>query len=167
MSNSDIIYKSIISKRDTRQYTDEPISDEVMHRILTAGRMAGSAKNEQPVRYVVIREQAQKEALATCGQWTTPLPEAEVVVVVMLSEGSNPFDAGRAAQNLMAAAWAHGIASCPVSVYPEEEVRKVLGHPSDYQACIALAFAYPRKDLPNPSRGKRIQLDELVHRETW
>ena len=45
MSNSDIIYKSIISKRDTRQYTDDPIPDGIMHRILTAGRMAGSAKN--------------------------------------------------------------------------------------------------------------------------
>jgi nitroreductase len=167
LSNSDIIYKSIISKRDTREYTDDPISDEIMHRILTAGRMAGSAKNEQPVRYIVVREQAQKQALAECGQWTTPLAPAQAVIVVLLSQGSNPFDGGRAAQNLMAAAWAHGIASCPVSVYPEEEVRKVLGHPSSHTASIALAMAYPRKDKPNPSRGRRIPLDELVHWEKW
>ena len=167
MSDADVIYKSIISKRDTREYTDAPITDETLHRILTAGRMAGSAKNEQPTRYVVIRDQAQKEALATCGEWTTPLPQAQVVVVVLLAQGSNPFDGGRAAQNLMAAAWAHGVASCPVSVYPDEDVRKVLGYPSNYGACIALAFAYPRTDLPNPSWGTRIPLGELVHREKW
>lgn len=167
MSEADIIYRSIISKRDTRAYSDAPIPEEILRRILTAGRMTGSAKNGQPVRYVVITDRTQKEALAKCGEWTTPLPPAQVVVVVLLAEGGNPFDGGRAAQNLMLAAWAHGVTSCPVSVYPEEDVRGVLGYPPDYRACIAVALAYPEAGVVHPSRGRRISLDELVHRERW
>lgn len=167
MSTSDGIYKSIISKRDSRQYTDQPIEEEVLRRILTAGRVVGSAKNSQPARFILVEEQAQKEALASCGEWTTPLPDAQAVIVVMLPRGSNGFDGGRVAQNLMAAAWAYGITSCPVSVYPDDAVRKVLGHPEDYAACIAIAFAYPQTGVARPSMGKKIPLDALVHRETW
>ena len=49
-------YKTIVTKRDTRTYTDQRIPDEVLQRILQAGRMAGSSKNTQPVRLVVIRD---------------------------------------------------------------------------------------------------------------
>jgi nitroreductase len=167
LSNSDLIYKSIISKRDSRQYADEPISDEILRRVLTAGRVVGSAKNSQPARFILIQEPAQKEALAKCGEWTTPLPDAQAVIVVMLPHGSNGFDGGRAAQNMMNAAWAHGITSCPVSVYPDNVVRRVLRHPSDYTASIAIAFSYPRTDIDRSSMGKKIPLDTLVHRETW
>ncbi|MBT5756041.1 MAG: nitroreductase family protein, partial [Acidimicrobiaceae bacterium] len=49
-------YESIISKRDLRVYTDQPIPDDVMHRILQAGRMAGSAKNLEVNRLVVVTD---------------------------------------------------------------------------------------------------------------
>lgn len=167
MTDNTALYKTIISKRDTRVYSDASVSAEVQHRILTAGRMAGSAKNEQPLRYVVIEEQKQKDALATCGEWTTPLRDAALVVVLLLEVAKNPFDAGRAAQNMMLAAWAHGLATCPISVYPDTKVRKVLGYPDNYSAAIALAIGYPREGSPMSQGSQRILLDELVHRETW
>jgi nitroreductase len=167
MSDSTALYETIISKRDTRAYADEPVSAEVQHRILTAGRMAGSAKNEQPLRYVVIEEQKQKDALATCGEWTTPLRDAALVIVLLLEAAKNPLDSGRAAQNMMLAAWAHGLATCPISVYPEAKVRKVLGYPDNYTAAIALAIGHPKEGSPMSQGSVRISLDELVHRETW
>jgi len=161
------LYEIIIRKRDFREYTDDPISGESLHRLLTAARMAVSAKNSQPVRYVVVSEQAQKEALAQCGGWTTPLPKAKCVIVLMLKKGANPLDAGRAAQNLMLAAWSEGIASCPVSVYPDEEVRKVLGHPDDFSPAISIALGYPKPGVPMSRGRKRLPLEELVHHERW
>ena len=44
------------NKRDTRSYRDDPIDDQVLDRVLDAARMAGSAKNRQPVRLVVITD---------------------------------------------------------------------------------------------------------------
>ncbi len=49
-------YQTIVTKRDSRSYLEKPIEDEVLRRIVQAGRMAGSAKNTQPCRFVVVRE---------------------------------------------------------------------------------------------------------------
>ena len=49
-------YTCIVSKRDTRAYADKPIPPEALRRILQAGRMAGSAKNAQLSRFVVLEE---------------------------------------------------------------------------------------------------------------
>ena len=167
MKDNAAVYKTIISKRDTRAYTDRSVSADVQHRILTAGRMAGSAKNEQPLRYIVIEEQKQKDALAACGEWTTPVRDAALVVVLLLESAKNPFDTGRAAQNIMLAAWAEGLTSCPVSVYPDTKVRKVLGYPDNFSAAIALAIGYPKEGSPMSQGSVRLSLGELVHRETW
>ena len=64
-------YESIISKRDLRVYTDQPIPDDVMHRILQAGRMAGSAKNLEVNRLVVVTEQAVQDALVEAGDFSS------------------------------------------------------------------------------------------------
>ena len=57
-------YKAIISKRDTRSFNDEAVSEESLKRVLQAGRMAGSAKNRQPARFVVLTEKSRKAELA-------------------------------------------------------------------------------------------------------
>jgi nitroreductase len=58
------VYETILGKRDTRAFDDRPIPDDVLHRILQAGRMAGSAKALEPERFFVIRDQDQKQALS-------------------------------------------------------------------------------------------------------
>jgi hypothetical protein len=59
-------YKAIVTKRDTRSYTDDSIPNEVLNRVIQAGRMAGSSKNTQPIRLVIIRDREWLE-VATCG----------------------------------------------------------------------------------------------------
>ena len=52
---------AIASRREVRDYTRRPIPDEVVHRILDAGRLAGSSQNKQQWEFVVVSD---KEALA-------------------------------------------------------------------------------------------------------
>ena len=51
-------YKTVVSKRDTRSFLEKPIAEEERRRILQAGRMAGSSKNAQPCRFIVIDDQS-------------------------------------------------------------------------------------------------------------
>ena len=51
-TNAAATFRTVRTKRDTRQFDGRAIPAEVMHRIVQAGRMAGSAKNGQPVRLV-------------------------------------------------------------------------------------------------------------------
>ena len=50
------VLAAIRSKRDTRAFTDRPVTDDELARALDAARMAGSAKNRQPVRLVVVTD---------------------------------------------------------------------------------------------------------------
>lgn len=161
------VYKTIITKRDTRSYSDRPVSNESLHRILQAGRMAGSAKNLQPCRFVVVRSAEKKQELSKCGDWAEHLPNENVVVVVVVPEGSRDFDAGRAAQNMMVAGWAEGIASCAVTLHRAAEARRVLGLPQGYIVSIAIPFGYPPEEGAKSLGAKRLPLEEIVHEEAW
>ena len=157
----------IRSKRDTRAYADRPIPAETLHRILQAGRMAGSSKNSQPCRFVVLRDLQHKQELATCGNFAQHLPSAPVVVAVVLLPDGGPFDAGRAAQNMMVAAWAEGITSCPTSMHRPDDAARVLRLPPGHRVAITLPFGYPAESAPSRPGRPRLPLDEYMHDEYW
>lgn len=172
-------YEAILGKRDTRAFDGRAIPEEVLHRILQAGRMAGSAKALEPVRFVVIREQAQKDAIAACGGFTPHLPGAAAVIAIVLEPEMGvvgapltifrgPFDAGRAAQNMMLAAFADGVASCPASMHHAEDAARVLGLPEGYTVANTIAFGYPAAGggAARPAQPRK-PLDEYVHWERW
>jgi len=171
-------YEAILTKRDTRRFAQRPIPDDVLRRILQAGRMAGSAKAAEPVRFVVVREQAQKEALASCGLYTPHLPACAVAVVLVLepelgelgaplSIFRGPFDAGRAAQNMMLAAWAEGVTSCPVSLHHGDRAREVLGLPEGHVVANVITFGYPEGVEAGRAPRPRRPFEEYVHWERW
>lgn len=172
-------YRTIVTKRDTRRFDGRPIPEHVLSRLVQASRMAGSAKAAEPVRLILIREQAQKEALAECGLFTPHIPTCAVAAVFVLvpefgEVGApftlfrGPFDAGRAAQNLMLAAWSEGIASCPASMHDEEKARTVLGLPPGYVVANVIALGYPaeQKDAVLGTRP-RMPVDDYVFHERW
>lgn len=160
-------YTAIMTKRDTRDYDGRPIEEAHLQRILQAGRMAGSSKNEQPIRLIVIREAEQKRRLAACGDFTTHLPASPLVIVIVRSEGSRPFDAGRTGQNMMIAANALGIASCPVGIQHDDEAREVLRLPPDRIVAMAITFGYPAGGRVQGRGERRLTLDEYVMQERW
>ncbi len=160
-------YEAIVTKRDTREYDERPISDDALRRILQAGRMAGSSKNEQSVRAIVIRDAAGKAALAGCGDFTTHMPSSPLVIVLVRFEGSRPFDAGRAAQNMMVAAHAEGIASCPVGIQHDDRARDVLGLPANQIVAMALTLGYPTGGRVAACGDRRLSLDDYTYWERW
>lgn len=170
-------YKAIITKRDTRAYTEQPIPDDVLERIVQAGRMAGSSKNTQPIRLVVVRDPNWLKEIAECGTFSQPLLQAQAGIAVCAAPDGSDFDAGRAAQNMMVAAWNEGIASCPTSVHNQPCIREKLKLPQDiedeatgrvgWRAVVILALGYPRPDVPMSMGRKRIAPEEYAHREVW
>ncbi len=160
-------YKCIVTKRDTRTYLDKPIEEEELERILQAGRMAGSSKNTQPTRLVVLREPQRRKEMAACGKFAEHLPSAAVGITVCLPETGSDFDAGRSAQNMMLAAWSMGIASCPCSMHDQDCATKTLGLPEGYRVVVVLALGYPNPAVSMHLGKRRVELEELAHKERW
>ncbi len=159
-------YTAIVSKRDTRAFDPRPVPEEALRRILQAGRMAGSSKNTQPCRFVVLRSAERRAALAACGDFAKHMPDAPLCIAVVLTPGGGAFDAGRAAQNMMVAAWAEGVTSCPTSMHHPDCARETLSLPAGHHVQIVLAMGYPAETEPRPGRA-RLPLEEYIHWERW
>lgn len=135
-------YRCIVTKRDLRTFTDRPLPDTVLERILNAGRMSGSSRNSQPWHFVVIRDRPRLRALAAFGRFAQHVATAAAVVCVVVNSEKALFDAGRCAQNMMLAAWNSGVASCPASMHRNEEARAFLGAPAGMLVAIVISLGY-------------------------
>ncbi|MGY6501558.1 MAG: nitroreductase family protein [Acidimicrobiales bacterium] len=161
-------YEAIVTKRDTRSYLPDPVAPDTLERVLRAARMAGSAKNFQLTRLVVVTEPDTRTALTACGDFTSWIDKAPVVVVLVAPvEGGRLFDLGRMAQNLMVAANELGLATCPVTFHHQDRLREALGVPSDMEGPMAVTLGHPGPGDPDRPSAPRLPLEDLVHRERW
>ncbi len=162
-------YRAIISKRDTRAFLDKPVPEDVVRRIVQAGRMAGSSKNSQPCRFVILDDPDAKAAIAACGDFAGWLPQAPLAIAVAVSNASkrDEFDAGRAAQNMMIAAWADGVSSCPTSMHRVEDARRALGLPEEFHVSTVIGFGYRERAPKRVPEAARLPWDEYVRRNRW
>lgn len=165
-------YDGIRGLRVVRKYRPDPLTQNDTSRILQAGRWTGSSKNTQPWSFILVTDAGDRQRLAECGDFTGPLLGAPLVVVIVRLPGGSDFDMGRAAQNMMLAAAALGIGSCPVTLHREGCARERLRVPEDHGCRWAIAFGYPdqhrerevRAGLRRTVPTGRRPLDELVHR---
>lgn len=170
------ILDAIAGLRVVRKYRPDPIDPTHLRRIVDAGRHAGSSKNLQRWAFVTVTDRATIERLAGVGPYTRHVPGAAAVIAIVtptLKPGdplSVVWDSGRATQNMVLAAWALGIGSCPVTVYEQPFVRDVLGLPEEQHCEYLLALGYPADpdDLVRaPRAGGRLTLEDVLHEERW
>lgn len=172
------IYRAIKTMRAVRQYTEQSIGDEIITRILEAGRWAGSAKNTQPWQFIVVRQRETLSQLAACGRYASHLREAALAVFVVTETTPRAdFDSGRAIQNMMLAAWGEGVGSCIASMHREADAKKILGIPEHLKLQQAIAFGFPHPAVASTIEGKPLKdvlavmgrkpLAEIVHHEKW
>jgi nitroreductase len=161
---------AVASKRDWRSYADRPIPEDVVTRILDAGRVSGSGSNKQPWRFVVVESEDWKQALAPTVYAPANVATAAFAVAIVTEGGGRALDVGRAMQNMMLAAWNDGVVSCPNGMPDPADTADALGLEGDLLPVIVLSFAYPRRDLVPESKSaqewsaeaNRMPLDELV-----
>jgi nitroreductase len=162
-------FLTIASRREVRDYEPRALPPEVEERILDAGRLTGSSKNRQPWRFDVVRG----ELLAETVYEAENLRGAPfVVAVVVRGKGPLQFDAGRAAQSMLLAAWNEGVGGCPNRVAHDEPARAALALDDDETIAIVLSFGYParprdpdaRSAAEWSARANRRPLEELVRR---
>jgi nitroreductase len=137
---------AIASKRDERRYSNAPVPDDVVTRILDAGRLAGSSANRQARRFVVVEDEGTRSRLAAAVYAPANVERATLVVALV---GRSGFDVGRAAQNMMLAAWNDGVVSCPNGIRDAEAAEAVLGEAPAY----VLSFGYPARPRDPESRS--------------
>ncbi|MYW04039.1 nitroreductase family protein [Streptomyces sp. SID3343] len=149
-SSSPAPEEALVTMRATRWFTDRPVSDDALYRVLEAGRWTGSARNRQPWRFVVVRGTDARRRLASLGAYAGHLAGAPVVVALAVDEAAGgldaQFDAGRVAQNMMLAAHVQGLGSCPATFFPEsavDQAGQVCAVRTPWRVRTALSIGHP------------------------
>ena len=159
-------YLAIASKREVRTYADRPLLDDVERRILDAGRVSGSSRNRQQWTFVVLGPETRERAAETVYAPGNLQGAALSVAVVMRGRGPTSFDAGRAAQNMMLAAWNDGVGSCPNGVADHDRMAELLGLGDDERVTIVLSFGYPARPV-DPERRSAEEWIERADRKPF
>lgn len=174
LSANPTTYDDVVGLRVVRNYRDEPVSEEHRDKILEAGRWTGSSKNRQNWLFVSIESNEQRQSLAEAGSFTRPIRNASwVIALVEGPDGyGDSFDIGRAAQNMMLAAAALGVGSCPITLHDTDRASAVLELPDDHRCRYAIALGYPDRDTEQQARsassmGGRKPLEEIVRRDRF
>jgi nitroreductase len=166
-------WQAINTVRVVRQFNDEPIRDEDLDRILNAARRTGSSKNDQVWAFIVLRDRDHLRELGAVGRYAGHLAGATVAIALITpnpATASMMWDLGRAAQNMVLAAWELGIGSVPATVYDHGLASRLLSLPDDRRCDFLLSFGHPADEskLTAPNRtGGRLSLSEVVHEERW
>ncbi|MEK6228528.1 MAG: nitroreductase family protein [Actinomycetota bacterium] len=116
-------YLAVASKRDQREYAERPVPEDAVRRILDAGRIAGSANNRPPWLFLALADRGLVDQVAQTVHAPPNLLGAPLVIAIVVSgKGPVAFDTGRAAQNMMLAAWNEGVVSSPNGIANPERL---------------------------------------------
>ena len=164
-------FNEVIRKRKSiRKYRTDPVPDDVLKRILEAGRLAPSAKNYQPWHFIVIRDPEMKKKVAEACRNQFFMADAGAIICGCALENiawtrmgnymaAWPHDLSIALEHIILAAANEGLGTCWIGAFDEKMVKAVLGVPDDVRVVALTPLGYPAEE--GRDRG-RLELDEIV-----
>ena len=151
-----------------REFADRPVPDDVLRRILEAGRQTASARNGQPWHFVLVREREglrKLGSLVRTGGYTANAAAAVIVAYEKAMAQYGMSDASRAIQSMLLTAWGDGVASNWTGFGGLEGVRKEFGVPDTYDVLAVLPFGYPLRRIAG--KKKRKPLNDVASAERF
>ena len=159
--------KLITSRRSIRNFSERPVEDELIDQVLEAGRWAPSGLNNQPWRFVVVKDPAFKGELAGFTKYSRVVESAPVVIPLMLHKPSMYNElkdyqaAGACLQNMLLMAHALGLGAVWLGeiLNRADEVLEALELDDNYLLMAVVALGWPGK---KPAPGAREELPTLI-----
>lgn len=167
------IAEAIKERRSVRDYKALPVPDEKLMRILNAARMAPSAGNRQPWKFIVVRDKKRRKAIARAASSQNFVGEAPVVIAAVALSPDRPMacgvpsyavDLAIAVDHMTLLATEEGLGSCWIGAFSQDEVRSILNIPQDHKVVALLPLGYP---ADTPRSKIRKPLEEIVAYEAF
>ena len=145
-------------RRSIRKYRPSEIPREHLLEILEAGRLAPSAGNRQPWRFIVVRDPDQRRRLAEAARGQMFIADAAAVLVAIADPEASPRwcekDVMIAMENMVLAATELGYGSCYIGAFEEEGVKSLLKIPDGLRVVALLPIGVPDEAPPQrPRKG--------------
>ena len=168
-------WDALRARRNVRSYSDRPITEEDLGRIIEAAWRTPSSSNSQRWGFIVVTDPDQLVRLATVWRGAGHIATSKATIVLVAPKGeddrtqeSTQYDLGQATMSVMIAAADLGIGSGHAAVGEQELAREILGFPEDYFCGWLIALGYPAdRPLTPIVKLNRRPIDEVVHRGRW
>jgi nitroreductase len=163
-------YDAVQKRLSVRSYKPDPIPEAVLNRIIETGRLAPSAKNYQPWKFIIVKDPTVKQALVPACRGQAFIAEAPVVICgcavdAQVWKGMGGYwsaeavDLAIALEHMMLAATAEGLGTCWIGAFTEAEVKNVLAIPEGVKPIALTPLGVPAREAkPRP----RKPLSEIV-----
>jgi nitroreductase len=161
------VFEAVRTLLAVRRYQDRPVPEDVLRRIVEAGRLTASSMNMQPWHFIVVQDRdtlRQLGALAPTGPYIAQAPLAIVVAIDKTRFAVS--DASRAIQSMLLTAWSEGVGSNWVGFGGLEDVKALLNIPAELDLLAILPFGYP-VDAVGRGKKQRKPLAEVAHRHRY
>ncbi len=164
------VLEAIYSRRSIREYTTEEVDRELLQQIVEAGLWAPSGLNNQPWRFVIVRDGDMREQLAEQTHYGHIVRAAKGLIAVYLDKEAmyDPVkdhqSAGACIQNMLLAAEALGLGAVWLGqiLKNKGEVNRILGLDSRLDLMAVVAIGHP---LHRKQSSQRKPLQEVILKE--
>jgi nitroreductase len=178
----------MLKRKSKRAYLQDPVPEEALQRIMEKTRWAPSNRNNQPWKFIVVREPEAlsrlHEALNPGNAWARKAP---ILIAVVSREADDSvhrddpavryylFDCGLAVENLLLAAVEEGLMAHPMAGYKAGKVKEALHIPQEYSVLCLVSLGYEGNisDLDPETRAKeeklrtRKRIPEIFSFDVW
>lgn len=156
-----------------RSFSDRPIEQGKLDKILEAGRVAPTALNFQPQKIYVLRSEDALEKMRFHTKYSYNAP---MILLVCFDKerawhsrydrgyNSGEVDASIVCTHMMLQAWELGIGSVWVRGFRADEVSKIFGLPENIKPVSMLPIGYPAENA-NPNEQLHFtyrDMEEMV-----
>lgn len=157
--------EAIAKRRSVREYLNKEIPKDILIKITEAGRLAPTARNEQPWEFVVVTD---KDKIAELAKIVSPngsfLSGASAAIVVISRDTKYYLEDGcSATENILLQATDLGIGSCWIAGDKKpycDLVKEALGAPQGHKLVSVISLGYSKENL---EKSEKKELDKVLH----
>jgi nitroreductase len=167
------LLEAIHTRRSIRQFTEQPIPEEVLEKVLKAAMQAPSARNFQPWHFIIIDDRKLLKEIPRFQPYAAMLETAPLAIAVcgdFTLEQTVEYialDCAAATQNMLLTAHGLGLGAVWLGIYPREKriegLKKLLQLPEKILPVSLIVLGHPAEHQPPISRFKQ----ERIHHNFW
>jgi nitroreductase len=166
------LYDAIYERRSIRRYTDQPIDDCELEKMLDAARWAPNGGNYNAWRFIVVTSPARNRQLLHFCPGINEVPAAVIVVCAKPKQRRITdkirlmymADCAIAAQNIVLAAHSLRIGSCIVVSFADVALREILSIPEDVDPFVMVTLGYASE---SPEPPERLPISGIAFRNEY
>jgi nitroreductase len=168
------VIEEIVARRSIREYRPLPVEDEKMERILEAGRLAPTARNQQAWRILIVSDPLLKERLVDeASPHQLFLKQAPIILAACALNPDYVMRCGHPAflidlaivlEHIALQAVREGLGTCWIGSFDEGKAKSVLQVPTLVRIVELMSLGYPAR---SPDAQERKPAQELYKRGQW